>query len=488
MPDWHPLFLGDDPAADHFLAVVPDGKLTGGDSPLGSVEEDEKTVLAAEERRTLEGLAVADADAVAAHVADRHREVLADPVDFGRVDAQAEAAQALVVMAFAHIDDVGLGVRVDDEDRLRMAAHAESLALADRIELRAFVFSGDNAIGIRLDAGLLDMLLAAAVGLGLEVDFIVQRRGETGEFPVRERCDFRFIERAVSQRLTIGCQHLLFRCVTDGTLQRNALPEQAVQHRLLPLIQGVIGIPGIEDFHDVAFDGGELLLEECRKVHLPHETDALGVLLLGRREVGFLRQPAHFRLDEVPDGEEGLSELGLGQLAQEIGLVLVGVGSLQDAAGAVGEDFLPAVVAGGHIVGPVLLGDTEESVELDLAVAQYVRVRSAALGVLVEHVIDNALAVFLGEVHEIERNADLACDEFGHEAVLLPFAVPVEGGIGLVPVLHEHGEDVVALLLQEEGRHGGIHAAGKADADFDFGVIGAGRCHFVRFSPAKVMI
>ena len=62
------------------------------------------------------------------------------------------------------------------------------------------------------------------------------------------------------------------------------------------------------------------------------------------------------------------------------------------------------------------------------------------------------------------------------------------GGVGFVPVLHEHGEDVVALLLQEEGGDGGVHAAGQADADFDFAIFRGGSCHFVRFSPAKVMI
>ena len=221
------------------------------------------------------------------------------------------------------------------------------------------------------------------------------------------------------------------------------------------------------------------MLQEGRKVHLAHEADALGVLFLGRREVGFLGEAAHLRLDDVPDGEKGLAELLLGQLAQEIGLVLVGVGTLQDTAGAVGKRLFPAVVAGGDIVGPVLLRDAEEGVELDFPVAEDVRVGGAALGILVEHIVDNPLAVLLGQVHEVEGNADLAGDELGDEAVLFPFAVPVEGGVGLVPVLHEHGEDVVALLLEEEGRHGGIHASGKADANFDSLVFRVESRHFV---------
>ena len=132
-----------------------------------------------------------------------------------------------------------------------------------------------------------------------------------------------------------------------------------------------------------------------------------------------------------------------------------------------------------NVIGPVFLGDAEEGVELDFAVAEDVRVGRAAFGVFVEHIVDDPLAVFLGQVHEVEGNADLPGDELGDEAVFLPFAVSVEGGVGLVPVLHEHGKDVVALLLEEEGSHGGVHAAGKADADFDSLVFRVESRHFV---------
>ena len=48
--------------------------------------------------------------------------------------------------------------------------------------------------------------------------------------------------------------------------------------------------------------------------------------------------------------------------------------------------------------------------------------------------------------------------------------------------------ELVARLFRGEGGDGGAHAAGQADANFDFAVIGDGGCHFVRFSRAKVMI
>ena len=328
----------------------------------------------------------------------------------------------------------------------------------------------------------------------------MERCGETQELFVRQRGGFVQVEGALAQGLAVRSQDLFLRGVADGAVQLDAVAEEPVQDALLPLVQGIIGIPGVVDFDDVAFHGTELLLQESGEVHLAHEADALGVLLFRRREVRLLGDAPHFRLGDVPDGEERLPELRLGELAQEIGLVLVGVRAFQQPverlavlgedrlSGGVQDGFLAAVVAGGDIVGPVFLRDGEEGVELDLPVAQDVRVRGAALGVLVEHIVHDPLAVLLGQVHEIERDADLAGDELRHEAVLLPLAVAVEGGVGLVPVLHEHGEDVVALLLQEEGGDGGVHAAGQADADFDFAIFRGGSCHFVRFSPAKVMI
>jgi hypothetical protein len=39
------------------------------------------------------------------------------------------------------------------------------------------------------------------------------------------------------------------------------------------------------------------------------------------------------------------------------------------------------------------------------------------------------------------------------------------GGIILLPVLHEHARDLMALLFQPQGRHGGVHATRNADDD-----------------------
>ena len=137
--------------------------------------------------------------------------------------------------------------------------------------------------------------------------------------------------------------------------------------------------------------------------------------------------------------------------------------------------------------GTIVLGANQENVAYPSGLCAE-RTAMFAAGANHPGVAFDTLAVDLAQVDEIEGNTDLARHHLRHEPVLLPLAVAVEGGVGFVPVLHEHGKDVVALLFQEEGRNGGVHAAGQADADFDFAVFWTGSCHFVRFSPAKVMI
>ena len=113
-----------------------------------------------------------------------------------------------------------------------------------------------------------------------------------------------------------------------------------------------------------------------------------------------------------------------------------------------------------------LPGGLEESVELDLAVAENIRVWGAAGGIFIEHIVHHPLAVFLGKVHEVERDADLAGDQFRHETVLLPFTVAVQRRVRVVPVLHKHSEHVIPLLLQQQSGDTGVNTSRKTNADF----------------------
>ena len=105
----------------------------------------------------------------------------------------------------------------------------------------------------------------------------------------------------------------------------------------------------------------------------------------------------------------------------------------------------------------------EERAELDLAVAEDVRVRRAPGLVVAQEQREHALAVFGGEVDRLEIDADDVRDRGRVDQVLAGRAVFV--GIVLLPVLHEEADDLVALLLQQPRRDRRVDAARHADDD-----------------------
>ncbi len=209
-------------------------------------------------------------------------------------------------------------------------------------------------------------------------------------------------------------------------------------------------------------------MEKHGQVNFAYEADALRVLFVGRGQLRLRRYPPDIGLEHVSDGEQGLAQLLLRQLAEEIALVLGRVAPLKyppDRLAVCPQRLLfAAVMSGSHHVSPEPPGCLEEGVKLDLAVAQHVRVGSAPFGVLVEHVVHHPLAVFLAQVHKIERDPYLAGNQLRHIAVFLPFAVAMQCAFHVVPVLHEHGKHIIALPLEQQGRHAGVNASGKSYA------------------------
>ena len=159
-----------DSGAEHFAFVgIPGGELARGKGALGSVEEDEKAGWPLDQPGILEGLAVTDADAVAADFAVLHLKVGADPMDVTRVNPDAAAGEAFVGMAFADVDGVGGHVGGYHEDGVLVPADVQALPLTDRVELGAIVLTDDLPPRILLVAYLLDVLLSAPVGFSLEL-------------------------------------------------------------------------------------------------------------------------------------------------------------------------------------------------------------------------------------------------------------------------------------------------------------------------------
>ena len=146
-----------------------------------------------------------------------------------------------------------------------------------------------------------------------------------------------------------------------------------------------------------------------------------------------------------------LFELGLGQLAQKVTLVFVGVNARQQTVGHLSihlERFLPAVVAGSYTFRPQFKGRLEEQVKLDFAVAQHIWVWGPTRSVLLEHVVHNALLVLGREVEDLEWDAEVRSNEHGVVRVIDPWAFVVDDDGFVVPIAHEDANDFVACLLQ----------------------------------------
>ena len=223
----------------------------------------------------------------------------------------------------------------------------------------------------------------------------------------------------------------------------------------------ILSEEGIVNLNNIAFCRLKLLLEECRKIHLPDEAYSLRIFFVGRRKIGLAGKLSDFRFCKVPDREKSFTELLLSELAEEIALIFVRIHTLQNPplrltvnlnllTVSVQQRSTAAIVPGRHHVGPKFLGGLEKSVELDLPVAQHVRIRGAAGGIFIEHIVHHSLAVLFGKVDEIERNPDLSRYHLRHEAVLLPLAVAMKRRVRVMPILHEHREHIIALPLQQQ--------------------------------------
>ena len=79
-----------------------------------------------------------------------------------------------------------------------------------------------------------------------------------------------------------------------------------------------------------------------------------------------------------------------------------------------------------------------------------------------EEILEHLLAILGGEAHPVQRDAELARDG---ARILVVARRTCSSVVVLVPVAHEEALHVVPLLLEQQGGHGGIDAAGEADDD-----------------------
>jgi hypothetical protein len=89
-----------------------------------------------------------------------------------------------------------------------------------------------------------------------------------------------------------------------------------------------------------------------------------------------------------------------------------------------------------------------ERLKLDLAVAEDVRVRSLAGGVIGEEAIEHALTILGREVCPMQRNFQFFADRACRLKILGRAAIAL---LILGPVDHEQCRDAIALFLQQPG-------------------------------------
>ena len=215
--------------------------------------------------------------------------------------------------------------------------------------------------------------------------------------------------------------------------------------------------------HHVAGFARQVAVQEFAERAFADEADPGGILLRVVRQADAFGERADVALQPAAEREERARELLLVQAVQEIALVLRAVRGLEQLEPSVGTLPHAGVVARRDALGTESDGVVEEGLELDLAVAEHVRIGRAAGAVLGEEMAEDAVLVLGREVDGLDVDADHVGDRHGVDQILPGRAVFV--GVVVFPVLHEQPDDLVALFLEEMGRHRGIDAAGQPDDD-----------------------
>ncbi len=170
------------------------------------------------------------------------------------------------------------------------------------------------------------------------------------------------------------------------------------------------------------------------------------------RQAALAGECAHLRLAEPADREIATGEFRGRDHVQEIALVLARVDTAQQVSA--GADA--RVMAGRKSLGSKAARIVEAQAELDLAVAQHVRIRRAPGAQLREKVREDTLTVFRREADAMQRDAELGAARArilkvgGGRAVALAVVFPVR---------HEQALDLVAGIREQRCRDRGIDAA-----------------------------
>ena len=123
-------------------------------------------------------------------------------------------------------------------------------------------------------------------------------------------------------------------------------------------------------------------------------------------------------------------------------------------------------MAGRQHLGAEFARGDQQIVELDRHVAVDARHRRLAVDIALGEAVDHRFLEAALVVEHVMRNADALGHAAGVVDVLAGAAGALAVGRGAVVVeLQRHADDVIALGLEQRGRHRGIDAAGHGDDD-----------------------
>ena len=192
------------------------------------------------------------------------------------------------------------------------------------------------------------------------------------------------------------------------------------------------------------------------------EADVVAVGLVGDEQPASRGLLAHGRLGGVAEREQRVAQLLLVEHPEHVRLVLAVVDRPVHLDQPVLAGAQLRVVAGRDRVEPQPERPVEHGGELDLLVAPQARVGCPAGGVLVHEVLDHVVVEPLGEVPDVERDADHVGGPAGVVGVLDRAAAAGAGAVrrGVAREREVDAGDVVARLDRAGRGDGGVDAAG----------------------------
>ena len=257
----------------------------------------------------------------------------------------------------------------------------------------------------------------------------------------------------------LDVEHVAGASVRSGRADAEAL---ALADRVAPaaLVLAEHVAAGVDD-GSTTVDVAQLLGEPAAGVAVADEADVVAVRLVGDGQTTPVGLLADDPLRGVAQREHRVRELVLGEHAEDVGLVLRHVLGPVHLDQPVGAGAQLRVVTGDHCVEAERDRPVEHGRELDLLVAAQAGVGRAALGVLLQEVLDDVLVEAVAHVPDVERDPDDVGCTPGVVGVLDRAAAASTRAVGLRVAREGQVDagDVVPLLGGACCGHCRVHAA-----------------------------